>query len=485
MSPPLPLPPPLRRSPLQVLTSKSGLPVELQPALATAIKAYGLGWSFTTVPSLVAWLVKLVLCTIKRDLKGVSKLARALGPMLQKSITKNGMPVMMTGVLSGHSFLSYVLSRIPQPWWGRKRDPSVLPIKTLTGERVMMIISAATTMFFCRRAFKMHTLDLTLTVLTRAFDTIGFAFYASPWASHLPGWILDYGSVMAFTAVTAEVLYTWIYEPSRLPRSYAKWISNIGSFDERLFLVLRGFQDGSLMYGKDTGKNNVLDGLADDLGCPRDLCNPLNGRIPCFVVHNGQQYGCEVNALTKISTAFSKAYPLYFMVHVVLPLCISRKRLREDPVGTLSHSIRGSIRSTSFISALVGILMYSMCLTRTRIGHQLLRAPQKYLDHSWALVMSCTLSGLSVMLESKPRRAEMALYVAPRAMRSLTDRCLSMITKNRWWEAGVGESIETMVFSVSVAIILEAMYKYDSLVRSSTKSMMTWVLKEELEKDKK
>ncbi|KAI9021525.1 hypothetical protein CLU79DRAFT_753689 [Phycomyces nitens] len=395
------------------------------------------------------------------------------------------MPVMMTGVFSGHRFLAYVLSRIPQPCWGRKRDPAVLPIKTKTGERMMMVLSAALTMFICRRTFKMHTLDLTLTVLTRALDVVGFAFYASSMASHVPGWILEYGSVIAFTAVTSEVLYTWIYEPSRLPRSYAKWISNIGSFDERLFILLRGFKDGSLMYGKDSEHNGVLNDLADELGVPRYLCNPLHGRVPCFVVHNGQQYGCEVNALTKVVTAFSKAYPLYFLVHVILPLCISRKKLYANPTQTLTRSLVGSVRSTSFISALVGILMYTMCLGRTRIGHQLLGAPQKYLDSSWAIFTACAMSGLSVILESKSRRAEMALYVAPRAMRSIIDRCLSMFTKNRWWEAGLGEGLETLVFSISSGILLEAIYKQEALVRSSTKSLMSWVLKDELEKEKK
>ncbi|KAI7866191.1 hypothetical protein BDF14DRAFT_1817058 [Spinellus fusiger] len=222
---------------------------------------------------------------------------------------------------------------------------------------------------------------------------------------------------------------------------------------------------GDIVYGQES---NMLDQVGIDLQLPLHLCNPARGRLPCLLVHNGVPYGCEVNTLIKFMTAFRKTYPLYFIVHVLLPW--TSRHLRKTPVQTLVRGVVGSVRSSVFLASLVAILMYTICVIRTRIGYQILHLPQSTLDHPLPIAFACAMSGLSILIESKPRRAEMVLYVAPRALHSALDRYLNGSKLN--------PLLETLVCSVSMTVLLEAIEKGQN-IRSSTKGFLNWILQKE------
>ncbi|KAI7866190.1 hypothetical protein BDF14DRAFT_886143 [Spinellus fusiger] len=223
---------------ISTLVTHSGVPEELQPDIAAAIRAYSLGWSMTTVPGLVTLLIKVLLARVNKDRDRVKMLLKTLLPLLRHSLTHNGFPFVTAGVFSSYKVVSFVLRRVFHLDMDEKK------------ERINKIITTASVLWLGRTLFpSMPTLDMTLTVFSRAVDVVGYSLHDSPWAQSLPWWWLEYSSVTAFTAVTSEVLFTWIYDPTRLPRSYAKWISNIGSFDERILVALRAMRTGDIVYG--------------------------------------------------------------------------------------------------------------------------------------------------------------------------------------------------------------------------------------------
>lgn len=138
------------------------------------------------------------------------------------------------------------------------------------------------------------------------------------------------------------------------------------------------------------------------------------------------------------------------------------------------------MRSSAFLASFIAIIWYAICLTRTRIGHQLLGMDQTRLDNTLAPFIGCALCGLSLLIESRHRRGEMALYVVPRALYSLTERVLGPYQRGRWWEPVAAEAAETLVFASSITVVLDAMFKDQSTVRSSVRSLLTWILKDEL-----
>jgi hypothetical protein len=87
----------------------------------------------------------------------------------------------------------------------------------------------------------------------------------------------------------------------------------------------------------------------------------------------------------------------------------------------------GALRSATFLSAFVSSIWASVCLTRT----VLLARMFPFISHDFwdgpygCILAGCLACGSSIWIENSRRRAEIALYVLPRAIRSwLPDRWL-------------------------------------------------------------
>ncbi|KAI7859874.1 hypothetical protein BDC45DRAFT_543250 [Circinella umbellata] len=254
----------------------------------------------------------------------------------------------------------------------------------------------------------------------------------------------------------------------------------MSEMDDRLLKALRAIRNKEWIYGKDTGMENLLGDYALELGLPKEMGNPMTGRIPCQLVHQGQDYGCEVYSMNRFIKGFIKIFPLYFTVHFTPHLLFRAARLMQNPGTSLLHILKASTRSSAFLASFITIIWYSICLTRTRIGHQLLNINQTRLDDTLGPLIGCILCGLSLLIESRHRRGEMALYVVPRALYSLTEKLLGPYQKGRWWESMVAEGAETLLFAGSVTILLDTMFKNKSNVRSSVRGLLTWILRNEL-----
>ncbi|PQM39466.1 ankyrin repeat-containing protein BDA1 [Prunus yedoensis var. nudiflora] len=81
----------------------------------------------------------------------------------------------------------------------------------------------------------------------------------------------------------------------------------------------------------------------------------------------------------------------------------------EAPARTFLVALKDAVRSTTFLSAFVGIFQGVICLHR--------KVASK--DHKLLYWIAGGISALSVLLEKKARRGELALYVLPRAGDSL------------------------------------------------------------------
>ncbi|KAM3234013.1 hypothetical protein P3L10_019372 [Capsicum annuum] len=75
----------------------------------------------------------------------------------------------------------------------------------------------------------------------------------------------------------------------------------------------------------------------------------------------------------------------------------------DAPTRTCWYALAGAIHSTTFLSAFVGIFQAAVC------AHQKVESK----DHKLVYWVAGALSGLSVLLEKKARRRELALYVLP------------------------------------------------------------------------
>jgi hypothetical protein len=90
----------------------------------------------------------------------------------------------------------------------------------------------------------------------------------------------------------------------------------------------------------------------------------------------------------------------------------------RDPGNSLRRAFTSAVRSSIFFAALVSSYQAQVCV------HRNLRLP----DSKYNYYLFGILSGLTVLLESKHRRAELAMFVLPKAWDSL----FSVLMKRRW-----------------------------------------------------
>lgn len=96
-------------------------------------------------------------------------------------------------------------------------------------------------------------------------------------------------------------------------------------------------------------------------------------------------------------------------------------RLRNGlSLNSALSTVRDSAKSAAFLGTFISLLWYATCLTRTRLG-PLFYSDQLVLDNL-GVKAGCLACGWSILVESAQRRAEIAFFVAPRALGAFLPR---------------------------------------------------------------
>lgn len=228
----------------------------------------------------------------------------------------------------------------------------------------------------------------------------------------------------------------------RLPRSYNRWIASLASIDPRIVQALRALRIGTWRYGTPSlDHSKLLSSLSHDLGLPSSWGNPelvpargVNsnamwhslgvfnrdglGGIPCEIVHGGiGGDSCLRNAGIRGLKAFYKALLIYLPVHFLPTLILKPRNIVDKPVVLITSLLR----SASFLATFVSSIWFFVCVTRTLV---VARAFPSISHNVWdgpiigGISIGSLLCGASIFVESSRRRAEIALYVLPRAIRA-------------------------------------------------------------------
>ncbi|KAF7436822.1 hypothetical protein PC9H_003655 [Pleurotus ostreatus] len=372
------------------------------------------------------------------------------------------------------------------------------------------------------------TLDLTLLLLVRAVDSLCQSFVFTrcnnaPEKSTLPTKIPDEMDdvheeekqfrrrrlglttridALVFWACGARIMWCFFYRPARLPRAYVKWIGSLAAVDPRLPEALRAIRTGRWSYIHGSPKeSHLLTSLSQDLGYPPAWGDPsalpaFGGRaanvtwtklgvhnrsgvggIPCELVHGGitSRFGldgsCTANAVVRGAYAFAEAMAIYLPVHL-LPVLLGRPSSLLQPHKAISVLL-GAARSATFLSTFVSSYYFTVCVTRTLAFARLFPSvSHDFWDGPYGCIMAaCLTCGSSIWIENGRRRGEMALYVLPRAIRTLLPN--SWLRGNR----PLARGLERLVFVLSFAtLITGAMHKPHSL-RGLSKWTAAFILK--------
>ena len=314
-------------------------------------------------------------------------------------------------------------------------------------------------------------MDLTLFAFTRAVDTYAGAVWGR-WKSHRQSaqrWTVAEAMIShltdpgLFAASASIVMWAWFYAPERLPRAYNKWITAAAEIDTRLIEALREARRGEWEYGRETESCEILEGVCKDNGMPPEWGNPFK-TIPvrCDVVHMGTGSSCEAHGISRFARAFRFALAMYLPLNLAV-------RLRSLSGPAVLRSFADAIRSSAFLGAFVSLFYYSVCLARTRLGPKLFSyktiSPQMW-DSGLCVGAGCMMCGWSILLEKAHRQAEIALFVAPRALAAWLPRRYD--NKYRWRE--------NLTFALSTALIFAAVQEKPDAVRGVLGRVLQGVL---------
>ncbi|XP_028804276.1 uncharacterized protein LOC114759284 [Neltuma alba] len=218
------------------------------------------------------------------------------------------------------------------------------------------------------------------------------------WGSH---W--RHGDSLLFAIACAQVMYAFVMRPESLPKSYQDFIQKTGPVAEPVYKAVR---DNCRGFPVDVVSLSAY--LSGKGKSGYSKLEEFPSIIPCSVIHQGTN-SCLSHNAKATSATFKKTFPLYFSLTFVPFVVLHLQKFMDAPFRTFWLAIKGAVRSTTFLSAFVGIFQAVICLHR--------KVAVK--DHKLVYWIAGGLAALSVLLEKKPRRAELALYVLPRAGDSL------------------------------------------------------------------
>ncbi|KAJ4845321.1 hypothetical protein Tsubulata_042071 [Turnera subulata] len=244
------------------------------------------------------------------------------------------------------------------------------------------------------------------------------------WGSH---W--RHGDSLLFALACSQVMYSFVMRPESLPKAYQDFIQKTGPVAAPVYKSVRDSCRGGRVdiaslsaYLSSRGKFDVK-------------LDEFPSIIPCSVIHPDTS-SCLGHNANAASATFRKTFPLYFSLTFVPYVVLHLQKFMEAPARTCWLAVRDAVRSTTFLSAFVGIFQAVICLHRKVAT----------VDHKFVYWIAGGMAALSVLLEKKSRRAELALYVLPRAGDSLwyilVNRHLLPNIRNA--ECGYGGFIETV-----------------------------------------
>ncbi|XP_021753913.1 uncharacterized protein LOC110719322 [Chenopodium quinoa] len=218
------------------------------------------------------------------------------------------------------------------------------------------------------------------------------------WGSH---W--RHGDSLLFALSSAQVMYSFIMHPESLPKSYQDFIQKTGPVAKPVYKAVRDCCRGSAVDVASLSKYLSSRGVQNSVSLEE-----FPSIIPCSIIHPNTQ-SCLAHDMKAATTTFKKTFPLYFSLTFVPYVVLHLQKFLETPAQTCWRASKEAVRSTTFLSAFVGIFQAFICLHR-KVASQ---------DHKLVYWLSGGLAALSVLFERKSRRSELALYVLPRAGDSL------------------------------------------------------------------
>ncbi|POY71390.1 hypothetical protein BMF94_5702 [Rhodotorula taiwanensis] len=290
----------------------------------------------------------------------------------------------------------------------------------------------------------------------------------------------EYGDAIVFWCASWQIMRCWFNKPHLLPKAYSKWIMRLSRMDPNVLQLLRFAREKRFVYGSEADPEvlRVCRSAAARARLSPSALDPSRiSRIDCSLVHASiGAKSCHGNAVQRWLRAFLDAFAIYLPVHAVPLLLFRTRRLWRHPRSGIFQILEGASRSSAFLATFVASIYTAVCLVRTQLPRAIPGIPQQRLDGGSAVQAGCLVCGLSILLENKHRRKEMALYTAPRALYCLLDEVVPAAWLSTQLGRRIGTWTERLVFSASSATVITAAVHRPALVSGVVRGVTSFAV---------
>ena len=242
---------------------------------------------------------------------------------------------------------------------------------------------------------------------------------------------LKHGNTALFCLSVGQLMYCFILEPDRLDHSYLNYLYKVAYFDPYMFEATRNLNTQQIV---DYDRLSIL---ANKVIEPSDIRGTL---LPCECLHPNQSHLERIIKLFLMN--LRDVFPIYTGLYTV-PLFLLKGSRMVTNASQLNHLFLNIVRSSSFISAIIGLYQLLLCLQRTAFPIE-----SKY----WYWVMGAV-AAIAVLIEKESRRTELALYVLPKATMSIIHGYLP-------------KQVNYLIFALAMSIIMVIIFPYHRVVLS-------------------
>ncbi|KAI8600631.1 hypothetical protein EDD21DRAFT_415663 [Dissophora ornata] len=256
-----------------------------------------------------------------------------------------------------------------------------------------------------------------------------------------------HGDALLFALACGQVLYAYTMQPESIPPEYLKFMINTARVTPEALALNR-----ARVRGFPVDVNQVVALVKRQRHTPKALAEAaklteFTNIIPCAVLHPSYD-SCKVNNMERFLQVTKNILPVYATLNLVPLLVLRMKRL-------LSKVTFNTLRSSVFLAVFVAVYQSQICAHRNLVKNGWMQINNKYFY--WLFGVTC--SGAAIFVEQESRRAELAMYVLPKAAESLYK-----ILYQKNWVKGV-KHWEVMMFSFAMSLIM-SFYQQEEQVLS-------------------
>jgi len=239
------------------------------------------------------------------------------------------------------------------------------------------------------------------------------------------GFHIPHGEVLVFALACGQIVYAYFLSPHTLPESYRRWLSLVIQVPQEIVSTHHGMVRRGTYDPADLARILARPDLhPDNATYVEQWRKTLPPYAPCAMSHPHVSR-CLSVPQDRILTVARWTLPIYGALHFVPLLFFKRAAFARAPARMAMRAAWGTARSTAFLS--VAVVIYQGWFCAMQNAHRALSARRAEQVPAWLLAAVVSrpmhwigglITGLSLFVEAKHRRGELAMYVLPKGLES-------------------------------------------------------------------